>query len=302
MKNCNDIGIYQDGDGQVYRFLWDAFNESFGRAAVEKGKEWMRDSLANEVHISEHAVTNHLRNRGTKGANFPNDIAIVREYGRVLEGDENAFLEPITPRTATRVNKRLDTPESMLEEVLKDWDASDAAVAKELFRRLWDLLGLYASTDCFNHRPDTKEDDGAEKFFSAEIDTAIRLTRAVKDIQNRINLQEIVRETGDFLRRYERPGVSDRWLSLNQRLRWFDPVYDLADVLPAEEMTRLAAAGFFRVPIPTPWERELRKSYFSTIGGSEDEIFTCELQETLVCVFRQACQASGKELSQVALV
>ena len=45
--------------------------------------------------------------------------------------------------------------------------------------------------------------------------------------------------------------------------------------------------GRFRIPFPTPWERRMRKLYFAAADGDEAVYFTRELQETLVCAFRQ---------------
>lgn len=149
---------------------------------------------------------------------------------------------------------KADPPEFMLSGCFQDWNETDTLAAKDVFICLWNLFSLYDITDCFNRRQDTGKLDGAEEFFKAEIESVYHLTESVEDIQNRCFLQRIVCEAGHFVSRYERPGVDDRWLSINPRLGWFDPVFDLADALPAEEMARLEAEGYFRVPAPTPWE------------------------------------------------
>lgn len=54
-----------------------------------------------------------------------------------------------------------------------------------------------------------------------------------------------------------------------------------------ERLAEFDAAGRFRIPFPTPWERRMRKLYFAAADGGEAVYFTRELQETLVRAFRQ---------------
>ncbi len=284
-----DMRFYADGEGRVYRFLWQQFRESAERAAAQDGRDKMKERLAKAGGVSPSTVENHLRTRTKRGANFPCDITIIRAYGRVLERDESVFLELAVPRTDVRAEVSADPGEvlCLLASCFGGWSEEDRRIGETVFVRLWELLGLYAATDCYNRRPDTGELEGAEDYFSAMVESISQTAGETGDGDGRSFLLKIVRDVGDFVKRYELPGVPDRWLRLNPRLGYFDPVFELTDVLPAERLAELDAAGRFRIPFPTPWERRMRKLYFAAADGGEAVYFTRELQETLVRAFRQ---------------
>lgn len=285
-----DVKLYEDGEGRAYWFIWQRFHDSADRAAKREGRDEMKVRLAEAAGVSEYTVENHLRRRTTRGANFPDDIAIIRAYGKALEGDEKAFLEMVVLRTDVPAVEPADPREIMRLSgpCFDGWTEEDRSIGEMVFERLWQLLGLYADTDGYNCRPDTGELEGAEEYFSDMVKSIYRKAEETGDGCSRIFLMSAVRDVGDFVKSCELPGVPDRWLSFNPRLSYFDPVFELADALPAEEMAELDAAGHFRVPVPTPWERRMRGLYFSAMDGDEAAYFTRELQETLVRVFRAA--------------
>lgn len=255
-----DMRFYADKEGRVYRFLWQQFRESAERAAAQEGRDKMKERLAEAGGVSLSTVENHLRKRTTRGANFPCDIAIVRAYGRVLEGNENAFLEMTVSRTDARAAVSTDPGEalSLLGTRFNGWSEGDRRIGETVFVRLWELLGLYAATDCYNRQSDTGELEGAEEYFGAMVKSICQKAGETGDDEGRRFLLRIVRDVGDFVKSYELPGVPDRWIRLNPRLSYFEPVFELADALPAEQMAELDAAGHFRIPFPTPWERQMR--------------------------------------------
>ncbi len=291
-----DMRFYRDGEGKVYRFLWRRFRESAERAAALEGRETMKERLAGAGGVSESAVENHLRPRTKRGANFPCDIATIRAYGRALEGDERAFLELAVPRMDAPVEEPADPREVLLLPGLRfrGWKERDRDVGEAVFTGLWELLGLYAATDCYNRRPDTWELEGAEEYFAGRLRDIHRAALSAEDRGARLFLEGAIGEVEAFVRSYELPGVPDRWLRLNPRLGFFDPVFELAESQPPETLEGLDAAGRLRVPLPSPWERRMRGLYFSATDGDEAAFFTRELQETLVRVFREpGCAGDG---------
>ncbi len=291
-----DMRFYQDGDGQTYRFLWQGFRESAERAAAREGRERMKERLASAAGVSESAVENHLRPRAKRGANFPCDIAIIRAYGRALEGDERAFLELTVPHMDAPAAEPADPREvlRLLGNRFERWPEADRGVGEAVFTGLWELLGLYAATDCYNRRPDTGGLEGAEEYFAARLGELHRAALSVGDRGARRFLKGVIDEAEAFVRSYELPGVPERWLRLNPRLGFFDPVFGLAESQTPETLEGLDAAGRLRVPLPTPWERRMRGLYFSATDGDEAAFFTRELQETLVRVFREpGCVGEG---------
>ena len=285
-----DLQFYRDEEGRAYWFIWRRFRESADRAAKREGRDEMKARLAEAAGVSEYTIENHLRKRTTRGANFPDDIAIICAYRKALEGDEKAFLELVVLRTDVSAAEPADPREIMRLSgpCFDGWTEGDRSIGEMVFERLWQLLGLYADTDGYNCRPDTGELEGAEEYFSDMVKSIYRKAEETGDGGSRIFLMSAVRDVGDFVKSCELPGVPDRWLSFNPRLGYFDPVFELEDALPAEEMAELDAAGHFRVPVPTPWERRMRGLYFSAMDGDEAAYFTRELQETLVRVFRAA--------------
>ena len=284
-----DMRFYQGDEGRIYRFLWQGFRESAERAAAREGRERLKERLAGAASVSGSAVENHLRPRARRGANFPCDISIIRAYGRVLEGDEWAFLKLTVPHTDARAAEPADPRDvlRLLGPCFDGWTAEDRGVGEAVFTGLWELLGLYAATDCYNRRPDTGKLEGAEEYFAARLEHLHRAALSVGDRGARRFLKGAIDEVEAFVRSYELPGVPERWLRLNPRLGFFDPVFALAESQAPETLEGLDAAGRLRLPLPSPWERRMRGLYFSAMDGNEAAWFTRELQETLVRVFRE---------------
>ncbi len=296
MDTITDMKVYQDDDGQVYRFLWQRFSESVRRATVRERRQTVVERLADAGGVSDNTVLNHLRTRTTGGANFSCDISIIRAYGRELEGDEDAFLEPYTPRPGVGAGGTTGPKEALaaLRGTFEGWPEEDRRTGEEMFSELWELLGLYAVTERYNRRPDTGEIRGADEYFAARLGDIRHKALSAGEGEARRLLEIATEEAGAFVGSYELPGVPDRWLRMNPRLGFFDPVFELAESQTPEMSEGLDAAGRLRVPLPTPWERRMRGLYFSAMDGDEAAWFTRELQETLVRVFREAdCAGDG---------
>ena len=176
IEDTKDTKRYQDKQtGREYRFEWSRFRETAYTAGLEEGITKVEERLAGAAHVSESAVHNHLRSRGSPGANFPADINIIRSYGRVLARNEDAFLQPLTLvaqpslTTAEELKRRGERARAELEHDLRFTGHGDEtrAVILNVFAALWEILSLYEASDGYNCWPDTGGLDGAEEYFDA---------------------------------------------------------------------------------------------------------------------------------------
>lgn len=178
MKAIERTKRYQDEQtGREYRFEWRHFWEAAYAAAKRRsiGISKVETQLAKAAYISEAAVHNQLRSRGSPSANFPSDIGIIRSYGKALAGDEDAFLRPLIP---------VELPSPITVEELKRWGEQERENLElglgfmeyednvqhgilEVFSALWVILSLYEISDVYNCRPDTGGLEGAEEYFDA---------------------------------------------------------------------------------------------------------------------------------------
>ena len=171
------------------------------------------------------------------------------------------------------------------------------AEIKEVFELLWDILGLYEESDCFNYLPGTKDSDGAWEYFDGLI-TKVRKKAAslflgARDSEEYRKLSTIIDETEKFVKRFERPGNVMRWREINPRLNYYHCSYDLLDDVGPRTYVDVANKGMLDF-IPTKEDLTNRKLYFAAweeknerdnLRYSEDRLFQNELLETLTMVF-----------------
>lgn len=162
---------------------------------------------------------------------------------------------------------------------------------------LWELEG----SEHYNYIPGTKE-DGWNHFEEklSMVEAAIqRNFLGETDVRRR--LDRIVKEVRRFVKSFEVPGVSDRWLEIDPALKYFDGVFDVVEddpemYLRIERRVDEAAPGecvphfAFR---PTARELLERRAYFETVRAenerlnnrfSKDRIFQNELVRALELV------------------
>ena len=298
---------YQDDQtGREYRFEWGRFWEA-AHDAADRGSSISKVEarLAEAAHISEEAVRNHLRVRGSRGANFPADIGIIRSYGTALTGNEDAFLQPLapaerpSPTSAEELKRQGEEQRAELEYGLESLKYEDDVrqIIPEVFSALWEILSLYEISDGYNFRPDTAGLEGAEEYFDAMLG---KVRETVKPLEtprggpgphyrrwpvNR--LLRLLDETESFVKSYSVPGADPRWRKVNPRLNYYDPSFDLVEELPPEAYRRLWDMFGCR---PTQWDLQMRRRYFSGLeeqwDGAARAYFQRELLDTLVKLFQ----------------
>ena len=245
-----------DRTGREYYFDWERFSNTVFEAG-DRGRAIIKveTRLAEVAHVSEKDVGSHLRDRRFSGAHFPANIGIIRSYGAVLVGDEEAFLHPAPPAERP-------PPEEM--EALKLWEEQELAVLDndldefgyesdarqvvlDVFAALWEILSLYRISDGYNRRPGADGPEGAAEYFDALLEDAREKSLRAREMPGDtfVCLDDILRETGRFVRGFLFPGVDLRWIVINPRLNYYDPVFDrLEEEPPLDASDRVRYSRF----------------------------------------------------------
>ena len=172
---------------------------------------------------------------------------------------------------------------------------------RTIYGMLNDLLWQLESSRHYNYIPGTEEDGW--DYFEGELS---KVEAAVQrdflgEAEPRRRLDRIVREVRLFVKRFETPGVSDRWMEIDPALQYFDGVFDVLENEPeaylmVERRIEQAAPGevvprfAFR---PTVRELLERKAYFEAVQAenkamnnrfSEERIFQNEMVRALELV------------------
>lgn len=157
---------------------------------------------------------------------------------------------------------------------------------KTVYGKLWDVLALYESTECYNVVPEG----------SAEKDIWDYMGTMLLDIRKEIStlflgndklegqLIRIVDETEYFVRSYERPGVVKRWKKLNPRLLYFDCSFDVMEEMP--EVYREISRGFHDLKLSCYPDEELTKERNLYVKNTKEKIRTHNLRYSPERVFQ----------------
>lgn len=170
---------------------------------------------------------------------------------------------------------------------------------KMVYRKLWDLLSLYEETEAFNKIFEEGKKPDELNYLIKKLDE-IRgdvYTMFLGEGKIKKGLIQIVDETEYFVRRYERPGVVERWLKLNPRLQYFDVAFELVEEIPKayEEFCENSLSAFR----PDKQLIAEQKAYFkekkqaasnSNIHISEEKMYQNELLRTLSILFEKTFQ------------
>lgn len=172
---------------------------------------------------------------------------------------------------------------------------------RTVYGMLNDILWQLESSDHYNYIPGTKE-DGWDHFEGelSRVEAAIqRDFLGETDVRQR--LDRIVKELRRFVKSFEVPGVSDRWLEIDPALKYFDGVFDVVEDEP-ELYLQVARRADEAAPgervlhfafQPTAREVLERKAYFEAVQAeneklnnrfSEDRIFQNEVVRALELV------------------
>lgn len=173
---------------------------------------------------------------------------------------------------------------------------------KTVFSQLYDLIGLYEETECYNRVPGDKSAD-SWKYLEKKL-FAIRRTVDTflpGESETAGKLHTIVDETEHFVKSYERPGTVLRWKQLNPQLVFFDCSFEMMDALDKETYLSMQR-GLTNVRLSLYPDEEFvaaRNAYFEEIRKkneehnlkySEDRIFQNEMLATLKAVFEHDFQ------------
>lgn len=170
-----------------------------------------------------------------------------------------------------------------------------------IYGMLNDILWQMESSEHYNYVPGTKE-DGWEHFEGelSKVEAAVQ-REFLGETDLRQRLDRIVKEVRYFVKNFEVPGVSDRWLEIDPALKYFDGVFDVLEnepeaYLQIERWVEGAAPGQI-VPHfsfqPTARDVLEHKAYFEAVRAenkalnnrfSEDRIFQNEVVRALELV------------------
>lgn len=234
---------------------------------------------------SEETVKRRIRRfnnyvNGCKDA-VPGDLAFIKKLGIALADNEMAFLMPITPESFSYI---ADNYKNQI-----DFDGAGV-----IYRNLNQLLYLLESSCYFYYIPNSKEKNGQTYFNERLLDIRKSADDTYADKpQVRKRLQELINEVDCILTTSDVPGVPDKWLELNPRLRYFDCAYEL--LTDESLMCRLK----FIPPIAEVLER---KKYFEEKHRmfptrSDDRLYQDELVETLNIRFNECMKSIKKDMN-----
>lgn len=170
---------------------------------------------------------------------------------------------------------------------------------KNIFGMLWDVLGLYEKTECYNRIP---KEFGEGDIWDFMGDRLLEVRKEISKLflgeeELRNQLLQIADETEHFVRRYERPGVVKRWKQLNPKLLFWDCAFDIKKKEPLAY--RKMSWGISNLELSCYPDEELEKAreeYFENLEEqmeehnlrySEERVFQDEVQRTLLLVFEE---------------
>ena len=151
---------------------------------------------------------------------------------------------------------------------------------RAIYGMLNDILWQVERSDHYNYIPGTKENgwDYFERKLSRTEDEVQYRFLGETDMRQR--LDRIVKEVRRFVKSFEVPGVSDRWLEIDPALKYFDGVFEVVEdepelYLQVERRADEAAPGE-RVPRfafqPTAREVLERRAYFEAVRAENEEL------------------------------
>lgn len=149
-----------------------------------------------------------------------------------------------------------------------------------IYGMLNDILWQMESSQHYNYIPGTEE-DGWDYFEDAlsKVEAAVQ-REFLGETKLRRRLDRIVKEVRRFVKCFETPGVSERWLEIDPALRYFDAVFDVVEDEPeayllVERRVEQAAPGEV-VPRfafqPTVREVLERRTYFEAVQAENEEL------------------------------
>lgn len=283
--------IYKGSDGNFYLVrIEDIRNDldSFLKDDIQNeysSLEKVYIKIADEgVRIDEKADLNSDKIRrflGKKSGGIGRELAMVaaKSFGKLLHVDEDYYI--------TDVLFSLDFSTDVYNYIKPMNDL------KGVLSNLRSLLESTVDSKHFNFIPKTKIDgfDFYQEWID-ELDNGI-YTISLGNNELRDKLRTILKEIEIFIRKYEIPGISKRWMELNPTMRYFDLGFTLMEN-DRESYELIKASPHFNFHFyPTESELNDRNNYFKNIENnnklnnlqySEERVFMVELLNTFEIV------------------
>lgn len=222
------------------------------------------------------------------------DVDFIKNLGLALADNEMAFLIPITADSFTKIANSIKSQTNV--------EGTNA-----IYKKLNQVLYLLELSCYFNYIPNSKED--GEAYFSKMM---LDIRRNVDDAFGdrplaRKKMYELIDEVDYILNTCEVPGVVDKWLEINPRLKYFDCVYEIISEEPLMyerikygDLMGLKYRFKFFPSITEVLEREQyfeeKHKRFPTI--SDDRLYQDELVETLNMRFNECIETIRDELEE----
>lgn len=219
----------------------------------------------------------------------PITFETAKELGKALcDGDEYGLLIKIERSNILNI----------LKEAEEMWGSNDLNCIYKMMNKI--LYELVVSS-YYSYKPGTEEDgfsyyDMELQSIRTEIDARFWNKKSIKD-----KLYRLVEEEELLVKSYTQPGIPDRWIRVNPKLRFYDCVFDFMENDP--ELYETIKNGYISTAnglvvsfnfYPTEQECEEREKYFSEIMTknckqnsqySLDRLYQNELVEAFSKVF-----------------
>lgn len=168
---------------------------------------------------------------------------------------------------------------------------------KTVYGMLWDVLGLYEKTECYNKVPENEQKADIWDYMG---DKLIDIRKEISTLflgneEISVKLNQVVDETEQFVRSYEVPGVVKRWKEINPQILFFDCAFDLMKECP--DMFKKISWGLTELKLSCYpdetlvaarniyFDSSIRKIVDGNLRYSKERVFQDELLRTLTLVF-----------------
>lgn len=267
------------------------------------GIEAYRKRASSEIHASEkriQEIDSFCVNGEFPGEGKKKDgtiLGYIKNLGKFLKGNEEAYLSPVKYFT--------NTEENFMKMNLKEKCYRKEKI-KNIYAKLNRLIHQIVSSDHFNFIPGSTED--AWNYYEKEIfyiqEDVYNKFIGEEDIIRRLN--RIIKEEEIFIKSYSEPGVDERWKLINPNINYFDVVYDVMKNHP--ELYQHIKSGDSAIKFnfyPSEAEVINREKYFKNIKNedidnnlrySETQIFQNEVVMTLKMVIEHDFPELFKEI------
>lgn len=265
-----------------YRYLKDIYQE------VEEEALETKDYL-----IGEDDIRRFLGKKGDDKSLAGETAKVLAEtFGIVLQNDESAYIKEIS-----ELRRKLEIYE--LNDISKYVSSLDSI--QDIIHSIRNLLWTYESSERFNYIPKTKimGYDFYNEWFEKLKEAVYKVSIGKPELHEK--LERILKETESFVKRFEVPGVVDRWIDINPRINFYHVAYDLIEESPDAYETLKNGNQKIKLSLyPTDEQIKSQKEYFKNLDEenkrhntrhTRDYYFIDELVRTFTKVCNHDLQA-----------